>query len=282
MGVIGQKRGGLTNTELSRQLQIPKSTCTYILTRLEREGYVSRNKVTGRYRLGVRALVLAHGALREIGFHAIAEPVLYRLANATGLVAVVGVLEGNRVLTVERVESPEFAEVGRSGWPYYPSREFRDLGAELSLHASSVGRLLLAYMPRGELLDTFEQIQLTKIAPETITCKNRFVAELERIREQGYAIADQQLHEDFCAVGAPIFDVNGTARAAMSLAGSRVLPVFRDMGLLVSAVKGGAREISSRLAQPLDVEWDTNTVRARDAQGFGGRAAERGIRYQVS
>lgn len=282
MGAIGQKRGGMTNTELSRQLAIPKSTCTYILTRLERQGYVCRNKVTGRYKLGLKALALAHDALREIGFHTIAEPVLYRLASSTGLVALVGALDGNRVLTVERVESPEFMEVGRSQWPFYPSREFRDLGAEVSLHASSVGRILLAFMPRGEMLDILQTVQLTKITPGTISTKGELLAELDRVREQGYSIADQQLHEDFCAVGAPIFDANGAVRAAVSLAGSRALPVFRDMSRLVSAVKSAAREISKRLAQPLNVEWELNAVPTVESQSIGGRSADRGIRYQVS
>ena len=286
MGALGQKRGGMTNTELSRQLQIPKSTCTYILTRLERQGYVSRNNVTGRYRLGLKALALAHGALRETGFHAIAESVLYRLASATGLVALVGALEGNHVLTVERVESPEFMEAGRSKWPFYPSREYRDLGAEVSLHASSVGRVLLAYMPRGQMLDIIESIQLTKLAPGTITSRSEFLAELDRIREQGYSLADQQLHEDFCAVGAPIFDANGTVRAAVSLAGSRVLPVFRDSMRLVTAVKGAARDISKRLSHPLDVyvdvHWNFSTIPATETLSYGDRAAEGGVRHQVS
>jgi DNA-binding IclR family transcriptional regulator len=251
MGAIGEKRGGMTNTDLSRQLAIPKSTCTYILTRLERQGFVFRNKITGRYRLGLKALTLAHGALREIGFDAIAEPVLYRLASGTGLVAVVGVLEGHRVLTVERVESPEFMDAGRSKWPYYAPRDERVVGAEMSLHASAAGRVLLAYMPRGELLDTLELILLTKIGPETITCKTRLLAELERIRDQGYAIADQQVHEDSCAIGAPIFDTHGAVLAAVSAGGSRELPIFRDSGRLVSAVRGAAREISQQLARPL-------------------------------
>ncbi len=253
MRAIGQKRGGMTNAELSRELSIPKSTCTYILTRLEREGYVVRNKTTGRYKVGLKTLALAHDALREVGFHAMAEPALYRLAEATGLVAIVGALEGNRVLTVDRVESPEFmhdsAEKGRSRWPYYPSREQRGIGSEHSLYATSLGRVLLAYLPRKDLLEILQSVKLTKLTPKTIVSKTELLAELERIREQGYAITDQQTHMDTLAIAAPIFDANGVVRASVCIGGSRVLPAFHDLDRLIAQVTEAGREISKRMTQ---------------------------------
>ena len=169
----------MTNAELSRQLEIPKSTCTYILSRLEREEYVVRHKTTGRYTIGLNALALAHDALRELRFPAVAEAVLYRLSEKTGFVAILGVLEGERVLTVDRVESPDFRrdvfEKGRSRWPYYPLRESRSIGAEYSLHASALGRVSLAFLSPEEIAERLQDYQLTKLTPKTIVSKSDFM-----------------------------------------------------------------------------------------------------------
>ncbi len=57
--IVEQTSGGMRHAEISRRLRIPKSTCSYILTRLEREGYVFRDQETARYRIGLATLALA-------------------------------------------------------------------------------------------------------------------------------------------------------------------------------------------------------------------------------
>jgi DNA-binding IclR family transcriptional regulator len=275
MKAIGQQRGGMTNAELSRHFDIPKSTCTYILTRLEREKYVIRDKLTGRYTIGLNTLSLAHDALREIRFPAIAEPTLYRLAERTGLVAILGVREGDRVLTVDRVESPDFmrdsAESGRSRWPFYPAREHRGLGAEYSLHASALGRVVLAHLPPQNLSEILEAIQLTKLTPKTIVSKTELLVELARIRKAGYSIADQQSHLDTLAIAAPIVEANGEVRASVCIAGSRLSPAFRGLSSLIVSVQQAGDEISKRLSQISIPEGQTAAVRITLAPTRAGR-----------
>ena len=106
--LLEQTPGGLTNAEISRRLDIPKSTCSYIMARLERKGYLVRDEDTGCYQIGLTTVALAHGALREIGVRSIAEPALYKLASETGLSAGIGVLERGRVLVIDRVEGSDF------------------------------------------------------------------------------------------------------------------------------------------------------------------------------
>jgi DNA-binding IclR family transcriptional regulator len=104
--VIEQTPGGLRNADISRQLKIPKSTCSYIAARLERAGYLTRDAVSNRYKIGLTTVTLAHGALREVGIRTVAEPALYKLTSQTGLSAGIGVLQRGRVLLVDRVEGP--------------------------------------------------------------------------------------------------------------------------------------------------------------------------------
>src|SRR5580698_1994034 len=107
---IGRTPGGVTNLEISREFAIARSTCSYILSRLEKEGYLARAKDTGKYRIGLRTLTLGRGALREVGFRSASEPTLYRLAADTGLAANLAVLEANRVVILDRVEGPAFVK----------------------------------------------------------------------------------------------------------------------------------------------------------------------------
>ncbi|MEQ1947768.1 MAG: IclR family transcriptional regulator [Bryobacteraceae bacterium] len=260
LSVLAQKPGGLTNSELSRHLDIPRSTCTYILTRMEADGYIVRNTTTGRYKVGLKTLAFARAALREVGFHSLAESSLYRLAQETRLAAILGVLEGDRALIIDHIESPEFiedmAERGRSRWPHYPSRDLRDAGSPLPLHASGIGRVLLAYQPETALKELLNRIPLIKLTPKTTVSKQQLLEELVQIRQQGYGLTDQLAHMDAQTVTAPIFDPEGNVRAAVSAAGSRTLPAFQDVPRIISLVQGAAREISKKLTQPAAADRD--------------------------
>src|SRR5665213_1549870 len=140
--MVEKPPGGLRNAEISRRLRIPKSTCSWILARLERRGYLMRDDNTNRYKLGLKAVALAHGALRELGFRSSAEPVLYRIASETGLAAGIGVLEGNHVLIVDRVEAPESPGARHS--IHARPRDQREIGRELPAHSTALGKVLLA------------------------------------------------------------------------------------------------------------------------------------------
>src|SRR5215469_11862454 len=83
--LIGKTAGGLTNLEISLELKTARSTCSYILSRLEREGYLVRDKASGKNRIGLKTLILGRGALREVGFRVVSKPTLCRLATETGL-----------------------------------------------------------------------------------------------------------------------------------------------------------------------------------------------------
>jgi DNA-binding IclR family transcriptional regulator len=249
--VIEQVPGGLRNAEISRKLKIPKSSCSYILLRLERAGYLIRDETTGRYRIGLAMVALAHGALREIGIRSVAEPALYRLTNQTGLSAGIGVLERGRVLLVDRLEGPEFVSNVQPR-----KREQRDIGRELPAHSTALGKVLLAYLPSEQVLNLIAERGLTRSTPKTIVSKAKLLQELEGVRRQGYAVADEEADQGLRALAAPIFDADGTVRAAVSVNGSPAEAVWNDISGLIGLVEVAARDISKRsisqrsIAQP--------------------------------
>jgi len=108
---VAHKSGGLTNSEISAHFKIPTSSSSYILRRLEREGYLRRTADNGRYEMGLKIVALSHGALRDMGLRRIAEPILHRLSAQTRVSALIGVLERGSVMIVDKVEKPDLARI---------------------------------------------------------------------------------------------------------------------------------------------------------------------------
>jgi IclR family acetate operon transcriptional repressor len=257
---IEQTPSGLTNAESSRLLRIPKSSCSYIMTRLERKGYLSRDKDTKRYKIGLTTVALAYGALRDMGFRSIAEPALYKLTIDTGLSANIGVLERGRVLLVDRVESGRFVQglihsaeaipqVFQSKKQFSTceirSKDERDIGRELPCDGSALGNVLLAHLSKPELLSLIKEYGLSRVTAKK-TSMNALMLHLANVRKQGYASSYGEYEEGVCAVAAPIMDSSGNARAAVSINGYANEVDWSEAGWLIELVKAAGRDISRR------------------------------------
>ena len=205
---------GVANADISRHLSIPKGSCSYIVSRLEREGYLIQETASKRYKIGLTPVALAHGALREVGIRTVAEPALYKFTSQTGLSAGIGVLQGGRVLLVDRVERPRFVDraiqvaAGRMPEPTQRRYRIRRSGTsgvncprtpphweKCSWHSCpATGYRLIA------------QYGLARSTASTIVSRKRLLAELDLVRKQRYAIADGEAYSDLRALSVPIFD----------------------------------------------------------------------------
>ena len=261
--LVEQVPGGLKNAEICRRLGIATSSCSYILSRLEQRGYLTRDE-EGRYQIGLTTLALAYGALRDMGFLDIAEPTLYGLANHTGLSASIGVLQRGRVLLIDRVESPKFFRDAAEFGVYFASRrenrqvvvssgrmrrrEQREIGRELPVHSNALGKAMLAHLPRSEALEIIEREGLTPCTPHTIVSKSEFMAELDQTKARGYAISREEQYSGVYAVGVPFLDGMGIVRGAVSVNGSPSESIWDEENLpdLVESVSIAARDISKR------------------------------------
>jgi IclR family transcriptional regulator, KDG regulon repressor len=247
--------GGLRNTDVSRQMAIPKSTCSYIMVRLEQKGYLLRDENTGRYKIGLSAVALAYGALREIGVRSIAEPALYKLSSETGLSAGIGVLERGRVLIIDRVEGSEFvrdavqvADGASTHWAgrtrRYRLRADRDIGRELPAHSTALGKVLLAHLPRHQVLEMIAEHGLPRHTRKTITSKARLLRELDLVRQRGYATSDEEQVAGIRSIAAPIYGIEVAVNAGVALNGSLTESAWSDPAELIDLVKAAGREIS--------------------------------------
>src|SRR5215467_8240661 len=228
-------RNGLTNSEISRKLGIPKSSASYILRTLERRGYLRRDTESSRYRLGLKILSPGGDAQANLDIADIALPFMRALEEKIHMTVHLAVLDQGEAVYIEKVEAPGFFKVNT--W----------VGRRMFLHSTSVGKCLLAWLPKQEVETIVKQQGLKKRTPKTITTMTRLLADLERVKEEGYAIDDEENSLGARCLGAPVFDAAGSVVAALGASGTLTQVDGVNMTRIAEALKDTARRISRQL-----------------------------------
>lgn len=226
---------GLTNSELSRRLAIPKSSASYLLRALERRGYVRRDPESGRYRPGLKVLSLNREVLTGLGIRDAAQPILRQLVERIGLTAHLAVLDQDQAVYIEKVDAPGFIKMDT--W----------VGRRMDLHSTSVGKSLIAHRPAAEVESLFRERGLRKRTAKTITSLPRLLKELEKVRAQGYAVDDEENNLGARCVGAPVMGSDRQVQAAVGVSGTTGQVNRETLPRIAELVQEAARKISKQL-----------------------------------
>jgi DNA-binding IclR family transcriptional regulator len=220
--------------ELTKHSGLNKTTAFRLLSALESEGLIMRNSDTETYTLGPEIIVLGGRALRSNNLRSLSRDELKALADKTGETATIEVLTGKEVLILEEV-------VGAHLFGGIPS-----IGMRWPAYATSTGKSILAYLPDG-LVDSILKSPFPQFTPRTIGTMDALRKDLAKVRERGYAIADEELELGFTAVGAPIWNHDGDVAGAISIGGPSVRVNAQRVPEVARLVIACARRISSRL-----------------------------------
>jgi DNA-binding IclR family transcriptional regulator len=192
-------------SELARRLGLAKSVVHRLVTTLAAEGFLEPVP-GGQYRLGIRLYELGSLVVHGLELREVAHPVLERLRNATNETVHLSILDGTEVVYIERMESQATL------------RLFSRLGTRMPAHATSSGKVMLAFGP-PEQVDAVLSSRLRRLAPRTITTRAGFLDALATVRQAGYAASVEESELGVSSVGAPIFGYEGRVLAALSVAG---------------------------------------------------------------
>jgi DNA-binding IclR family transcriptional regulator len=228
---VAQEPEGLSNAEISRKLQIPKSSASYILRTLEAQNYVTRDR-SGKYKVGLKILSLSRGALTDLDVRGVALPIMRHLTHRTGLTCHLAILDGPEAVYVEKVEPEGFIRMDT--W----------VGRRMRVHATSVGKALVAHIAQDALERIIAKASMEKRTPKTITTLPKLLKELEKVRTQGYAVDDEENNLGARCVGAPVFNDRGLIEAALGLSGTTQQVSPQTMPAIVESLKDAARHIS--------------------------------------
>ena len=232
---VAQRADGLSNSEISHRLKIPKSSASYILRALERGGYLRRGRDDGRYHIGLAVVSLSHRALAGLDVREMSVPVLRQLMEACGLTAHLAIRDHGRAVYIEKVEAPGFVKMDT--W----------LGRRMDLHCTGVGKALLAYLPLAEVEAILENRIFSKHTPETITTLSKLLRELERVRELGYAVDDEENSVGVRCVAAPVFNSEGQVETSLGVTGIVSQLDRTALPRVSELVKSAARKLSHQL-----------------------------------
>lgn len=235
---VSEGNSGLTNAHLARRLGIPKSSASSILSVLQERGYLCRFPENGRYKLGFKVLTLGRKLLETSVIRGLALPFMRELVDRADLTCHLAVLGHHEAVHFEKI-------VARR---YFSRDKTRSVGERVPLHASSVGKALLAWQNLPTLDAYLLGHELRKSSPRSITDRANLLAKLEEVRRQGYAVDDEECRIGWRCVGAPIFDRWGSTRVAICLTGTVAELGDSRLAPIATAVKETAQRLSRRLA----------------------------------
>jgi len=227
-------RPALGVSEIARSVGINVSTAHRLVKALVAAGLVEHDALSERYRLGIGAAVLGQRALEQTGFH-LARPILADLVATTGESASLGIRRGQEVVVIERASSAQ------------PLRFDHPTGAEIPLHASAMGKALLAFSETTAEVAAFSLEDLTAYTPRTITTREALIAELANVRERGMAINREERYQGVSGVAAPVLSPTGAARAAVGVQGPSLRLTSARLKELAPLLRKAADEISARV-----------------------------------
>lgn len=233
--VVSEYPDGIAITELANEVGMYKSTVHRLLGTMMRRGYIEQDPVSGKYKLGYTVLDLGMKLLSSIDLRREAMPALQELALASGEVVHLALLDRGSVVYVEKVESPNTI------------RMHSRVGTRVPVHATGLGKAILAFLPKREVQDIVRRYGLPRLTPHTITDPDAFWASLEETRSTGFAFDVEEHQEGVCCVAAPIFAHDGRVMAAVSVSGPALRMTRERMVELVPLVKRAGERISERL-----------------------------------
>jgi DNA-binding IclR family transcriptional regulator len=235
--LLASSRSGLTLSELSRKLSIPKSTTYYLVYTLVTRGYVQRTG-SGHYSLGFRFADVASASTAGLNLSALAKPNLRQIAARLNLTALLAVLGGAEAVIIGKVTWARDGDGGGGAW----------VGRHLDLHCTAQGKALIAHLPDDELDHLLTGRELAGFTSKTILSLSALKAHLAEVRANGYAVNDEEQALGARAVAAPVVDSWGVVIAAISVRGStQQIPSARLPDLGGEMVRA-ARDMSLQLS----------------------------------
>jgi IclR family acetate operon transcriptional repressor len=226
---------GLSLTSIAQRAGIAASTAHRILATLKAAGFVQCDESRGGYLIGVKAFKIGSAFLRNRKLVDVARGVLRDLMAAGDETANLGIENDGYVVFVSQLES------------HHAIRAFHRPGARGPMHASSLGKAMLAWLPEAGVAEILDRVGLPRLTDRTLIDREALIADLALTRERGWAVDDQEKADGMRCAGAPVFNEHGEVIGALSVSGPAVRMTHERLGELGPLVKRAAAELTDRV-----------------------------------
>lgn len=198
---------GLTLSEVAERMAQSPSTVHRVLHTLAARGVVETDPATQGWFIGPAAFRLGSSFMRRSGIVDRARPILRALMEHTGETANLGILNGDSVMFVSQAETHETI------------RAFFPPGTQSPLHASGIGKALLAFGRPEAARALLAGTGLQRFTDKTLITAEALAEDMARIRTRGFSFDDEERTRGMRCIAAPVFDLTGEAVAGISVSG---------------------------------------------------------------
>lgn len=226
---------GLSLTSIAQRAGISASTAHRILMTLKAAGFVQCDDARGGYLIGVKAFKVGSAFLRNRKLVDAGRLTMRELMEASGETTNMGIENDGYVVFVAQLES------------HHSIRAFHRPGARGALHASSLGKAIMASLPEKAVTQILHRVGMKKFTEHTIVDPHALLADLTVVRKRGWAIDDQERAEGMRCVGAPVFNEHAEVVGALSVSGPTVRVTEERLGELGPLVKRAAADLTERI-----------------------------------
>ncbi|WP_428514219.1 HTH-type transcriptional regulator BhcR [Roseovarius sp.] len=226
---------GKALSELATEMDQSPATLYRVLVTLETRGLVEFDPEEQAWHIGPQAFIIGARFLRRTTLVERARPVLRRLMEVTGETANLGVEKSGQVLFVSQVET------------HASIRAFFPPGTLSQMHASGIGKALMAEMDDARLARLLDSQPLTAFTEHSITDVDTLRTELARTRSRGYSIDGEEKNIGMRCIAAPVFDFNNEPVAGISVSGPTSRVGTGDIDRLSAAVMQAATDLTTAI-----------------------------------
>jgi DNA-binding IclR family transcriptional regulator len=201
-------RDSVSLIELAELVNQPKSSLYRIILTLEKRGFISRSDEDGKYCLGYKQLVITKNLLERSSLRNASLTEMTKLVDKYGDTVNLCVLFEQDILYMEILEGT------------YALRMLDKVGSKSPFHATATGKAIAAFLPEENVKELIVAKGLPRLTPNTIIDEHALFLELNQIKEQGFALDNEEIVQGARCIAVPIFDMFGHILGAISLSGA--------------------------------------------------------------
>ncbi len=194
----------MTPTEANERLGFPKPTIHRLFATLEQEGFLQKDIDGNRYSPGARLRALSTGVLSSLRIRTARLTVLHKLSSQIGETCNIALPDREAMVYLERVETE------------WPLRIQLPIGTQVPFYCTASGKMYLSTLPHDHLLQYAQAEGLDKRTKHTLTDPNALIAEVQEIREQGFALDREEFMDGMVALAVPILEPQGRLVSTLS------------------------------------------------------------------
>lgn len=226
--LLSEASDGLTMTEISERLGVPKTSVYYIVQTLQLDSFVY--KFNRRYYIGFMVNEIGETYSQDKCLYGTAGPVVEKLSRESNMTASLVVMRSNYYLDYIFTSRPQMSIAAHT--------ESFDL---TTLHASATGKVFLAFMPESRKNKIIQKMFFKKYTEKTITSKTDYLQEIEKVHNQGFALDDREYDNILICASVPIFH-EGKIIAALTISGLNInkteimdfIPILKNHSATIS------------------------------------------------